>query len=117
MTKRAAALLVLLIVSAACKRLSAEDAANARARAIWAKHEAVVEQALHGTFHETEYSEAGRFFRELTGIELHGNGTPFGWMPVRETAADFERIRAWYRANGDRLYADEHDQVRLRPAR
>ena len=51
--------------------------------------------------------EACKFFEELTGIPIRGEGTFVGWLPNEHTAEDLEAVREWYSMNRDRLYWDE----------
>jgi hypothetical protein len=113
----AAGILVLLLAAAAapsCRRLDEAETANGRARAIWDRHERAVVRAIAGQIRDDEFLVACRFFHELTGIEVRGDGTTFGWIATKETPADLEALRRWYRQNGDRLYADDKGRVTVR---
>jgi hypothetical protein len=90
---------------AAAKPKLAQDAHVVR---VWEKQEKIMEDALAGRpYSIEEFGAACDFFTRLTGIEIRGNGSFFGWLPNEETAIDFKRVEEWYAANRDRLYWDE----------
>ena len=78
------------------------------AEALWKSHERIMQDALAGKpYSIEEFGAACTFFTELTGIEIRGNGSYFGWLPNEYTAEDFERVRDWYVVNKDKLCFDE----------
>ncbi len=75
---------------------------------MWHSHEVVIQAALDGgPVFEDRYMEACKFFEELTGIPVRGEGTFVGWMPNEHTAEDLRAIHEWYSINRDRLYWDD----------
>lgn len=88
-----------------------EQAQIVDVHAIWKKHERVMEGALAGRPHVIEkFGAACSFFTRLSGIEIRGNGSFFGWLPNQDTAVDFEKVKIWYAENKDRLYWDEQSK-------
>lgn len=84
----------------------------------WKKQERIMEDALAGrTYSIEEFGNACEFFTKLTGIEIRGNGSYFGWLPTQESATDFQRVKDWYAVNRDRLYWDEASgSVKVQPS-
>ena len=79
-----------------------------KAQELWKDHESVVAQAVRGEEHDTDqFVKAVDFFREVAGIKIRVEIYTFGYMPTAETAQDLELVRAWFDANGDRLYYDQ----------
>lgn len=107
--------LVLIFALVACAR---PEPLNLRARAIWRKHQRVVEAAVRGERTDVaELKDSVDFFEQTAGISLPGDHSPeIDWFPTRKTAQALEPLRHWYQANGDRLYWDrESGRVRVRP--
>src|SRR6266700_226120 len=100
-------LLLLSAVLLSCHQLSDHEAeplrANIRAREIWKVHEAAVARAANYQPRDgDEFGRACAFFKEVTGIEVHGEGDFNGWNPTKGTSADVKVLRAWYQENADR---------------
>jgi hypothetical protein len=75
---------------------------------VWASNERIMEGALSGKGYSVEkFNGACDFFERLTGIQVRGNGTYFGWLANEETEEDFKKIKKWYQINRERLYWDE----------
>ncbi|MFL6192610.1 MAG: hypothetical protein ACJ75H_00455 [Thermoanaerobaculia bacterium] len=88
---------------------------HARAVVVWKKHESAVFRAVHGVEIGDEFGEACGFFSEVTGLEIRGDGSYFGWVPNGHTDEDFAKVKAWYAEKGNRLYWDDREQrVRVR---
>lgn len=78
-----------------------------KAQEIWEGHESVVAEAVHGEEYDAdEFVRAVDFFRKVAGIDISVEIYTMGYMPTAETSEDLELVRAWFEANGDRLYYD-----------
>jgi hypothetical protein len=109
-------LLLLSAVLLSCRQLPDSEAeplrANIRAREIWRVHEAAVARAANYQPRDgDEFDRACAFFKEVTGIEIHGEGDFVGWSPTKDTLADLKVLRTWYQKNADRLRAGESGHV------
>jgi hypothetical protein len=108
-------LALTLVFSAACIK---QDPLNLKARAIWLKHQRVLEGAIKGERTDgDELQEAAIFFYHVAGIIIPGGHSPvIDFYITRETAGVMKPLRIWYKENGDRLYWDEaSSKVLLRP--
>lgn len=107
----ASALAALVVV--ACTMT--QDDGLRKAQEIWKSHESVVAQAVRGEEHDTDqFVRSVDFFREVAGIEIRVEIYTMGYMPTAETSEDLKLVRAWFEANGDRLYYDQDTRtVRL----
>ena len=87
----------------------------ARAVNTWDAHLKVLEDAVEGRPHSDEdLMRAGRFFRELTGIEIRGEGSYVGWLATSETREDLNTLREWFLEHGNDLRWDsKKEQVFL----
>lgn len=85
----------------------------------WRANEAIIAHAISGGVSgEQSYISACRFFEELTGIEIRGEGTYAGWLPNEHTPEDLRAVQNWYSKNKHRLYWDEEAKaVKVRLAR
>jgi hypothetical protein len=101
-------LCVLLCLSLACTNPRPPDPHQAALR-VWARHEATLEAVAAGRrVPEDDFVYASRFFEDVTGVVVPGwSPAHLGWAPTRETPRALEPIRAWFQANGDRLFWDE----------
>ena len=87
------------------------EPAPATVESVWHSHEMVIHKALEGgPIFEDRYMAACKFFENLTGITIRGEGTFVGWLPNEHTAADLQAVRDWYSANQHRLYWDEESK-------
>lgn len=112
-----AGILIALLFACGAKDLS-HLKGHERAVAEWEKHYSVLRWAVIGISSEGEMMDACRFFYDTAGVSVRGVGTPFGLMPNEETKEDLKRLRAWYKANKDRLYWDDQaGSVIVRPSR
>jgi hypothetical protein len=92
------------------------DSLDPKAVAVWHKHERVFQRALNGYQKNDEFDQACLFFEQTTGLTMHVNNFTLGTLPTPETKQDLVRIRAWYKANKNRLYWDESTRtVKVRP--
>lgn len=108
MTVNRLIVLALLILSTSCGRRAQIDPADAaKAEALWQQHENAVVRALHGVSRGEEFAEASLFFHQLTGIQIHGDGSFVGWLPTAGAEQDLQRLRLWHRWNQGRIYWDE----------
>lgn len=101
--------LIAMLLPAGCSSDSAVDpSGNKRAIEVWNQHFEVLTGGLEGEpTTEGEIREACRFFRQLTGIEVGGTGTPFGWMLNEKTEEDLPLLEQWINEHGDRLRWDQ----------
>ena len=101
-----ACLLLAFLAPLACASHSLEEDRRRQAQEIWRGHEAVVARAIEGEQDLDQFMESVDFLSNLTGIEIHVEIFTMGYLPTPETPEDLELIRAWFKANGDRLYYD-----------
>lgn len=98
----------------ACGRHSLEEDRRRQAQEIWRGYEAVVARAIEGDQDFDQFMESVDFLSDLTGIEIRVEFSTMGYLPTPETSEDLELVRAWFEANGDRLYYDrDSGTVRL----
>lgn len=89
-----------------------------RAVAAWNDHFLTLERIARGEHVDlATFGAACDFFHRVAGIDVPGTGAPeIGWYATKDTPRAIPGLRAWYAANGSRLYWDEATQsVRVRP--
>lgn len=83
---------------------------NNTARREWSRNEAILTEAVKGKINTDRFQKSVLFFYELTGISVHGEGTPFGYLPNERTKDDLVRLREWCKQHCDEIYWDEAAQ-------
>ena len=85
---------------------------HAQAVRTWQLHMRVLEDAVEGQPHVAEdLMQAGLFFRELTGIEIRGEGSYVGWLATPETREDLFSLKDWFLEHRDDLRWDSKEEV------
>jgi hypothetical protein len=97
-------LLALAVLNSSCSDTKLHE----KALAEWRRNEKIVEISINGGWVKAdEYADAVVFFHELTGIDVHSDGTFFGLIPVRGSSQDLVRIKGWCKVNCKNIYWDE----------
>jgi hypothetical protein len=97
-------LFALAVLNSSCANAKLHE----KALAEWRRNEKIVEIAINGGWGTTdEYEDAVVFFHELTGINVHSDGTFFGLIPVRGSSQDLVRIKGWCKVHCKKIYWDE----------
>lgn len=95
-------LAVLSLLLSNCRRHL--DVNKHQAEAVWTYHERVIERAIESETTDPSFAAACRFFATLTGVEIRGEGSYFGWHATQQTAEDLAEIRKYFRSNRNRLH-------------
>jgi hypothetical protein len=90
---------------------SVAQSQSVKAEDVWRENERIIENALAGRSYSIErFGASCDFFTRLTGIEIRGNGSYFGWLPNESTREDFRKVQEWYTLNKNRLYWDSRSK-------
>lgn len=87
-----------------------------RATMEWQRHMKVLERFVEGGNPlVSEISNAARFFREVSGIDVRMTGSPMGLLATKETLEDLDALKAWYQSKSSRLtWNSREERVQVR---
>jgi hypothetical protein len=115
MAKFVLLVVMLFLLTCANQHQRPMPSVDPRVAEVWERNDMIVERALKGDQEGDNFVQACEFFEHLTGVKVHINFFTLGISPTRETRADLEKVRVWYRVNKNRLYWDSATRsVRLR---
>jgi len=91
---------------------SIESSPDQKARELWLRNEAVLENVLSGReVDPDDYTRAIDFFNTTTGIKAREFNTMIGGrLPSEHLVEDLEAWRAWYEENKKVIYFDEESK-------